>query len=41
MCLSVEVDLVRNLWKKVGKFINSWHFEGWIFLLWPVLVFWP
>ena len=28
MCLSVGVDLVRNLWKKVGKFINSGHFRG-------------
>ena len=28
MCLSVGVDLVGNLWKKVGKITNSGHFRG-------------
>ena len=28
MCLSVGVNLVGNLWKKVGKIINSGHFRG-------------
>ena len=28
MCLSVGVDLVGKLWKKVGKIINSGHFRG-------------
>ena len=28
MCLSVGVDLVGNLWKKVGKIINYGHFRG-------------
>ena len=27
MCLSVGVDLVGNLWKKVGEIINSGHFR--------------
>ena len=27
--------------EKVGKIINSGHFRGLDFLLWPVLVFWP
>ena len=28
MCLSVGVDLVGNLWKKVVKIINFGHFRG-------------
>ena len=28
MCLSIGIDLVGNLWKKVGKIINSRHFRG-------------
>ena len=28
MCLSVGVDLVGNLWKKLGKIVNSGHFRG-------------
>ena len=28
MCLSVRVDWVGNLWKKVGKIINYGHFRG-------------
>ena len=28
MCLSVGVDLVGDLWKKVEKIINSGHFRG-------------
>ena len=28
MCLSIGIDLVGNLWKKVGKIINSGHFRG-------------
>ena len=28
MCLSLGVDWVGNLWKKVGKIINSGHFRG-------------
>ena len=28
MCLSIGIDLVGNLWKKVGKIINSRHFCG-------------
>ena len=48
MCLSVWVDLVGNLWKKVGKIINSWHFRGLDFsvmasvsilaITWPFLI---
>ena len=41
MCLSIGIELVGNLWKKVGKIINSGHFRGLDFLLWPMLVFWP
>ena len=28
VCLSVGVDLVGNLWKKMGKIINFGHFRG-------------
>ena len=27
--------------KNVGKILNSGHFRGLDFLLWPMLVFWP
>ena len=33
MCLSLGVDWVGNLWKKVGKIINSRHFRGLDFLV--------
>ena len=41
MGLSVWVELEGNLWKKMGKIINSGHFRGLDFLSWLVLVFWP
>ena len=28
VCLSLGVDWVGNLWKKMGKIINSGHFRG-------------
>ena len=28
MCLSIGIDFVGNLWKKMGKIINSRHLHG-------------